>query len=155
LTVDEMVADLRQLLLEARRVNPTLKLILTVSPVPLAATATDEHVALANTVAKASLRLAAAALAREPGVYYFPAYEIITAPGQDYFAADRRSIREEGIDRVMELFFQKVLQQPRQRRSCEADIGHDRPFEQRMSEVVATLCEEQRLDDEFAGAGDA
>lgn len=159
LTVDEMVADLRHLLAEARQRNPTLKLILTVSPVPLAATATDQHVALANAVAKASLRLAAATLAREPGVYYFPAYEIITAPGQDYFAADRRSIREEGVERVMELFFRKVLQQPRLAPSRPADAA-ERRFEQRMGEVVDTLCEEQRLDqplahDELAGTRDA
>lgn len=155
LTVDEMVADLRQLLVEARRLNPALKLILTVSPVPLAATATEDHVALANAVAKASLRLAAATLARDAGVYYFPAYEIITAPGQDYFAADRRSVREEGVNRVMALFFHKVLQQPQLERSRRVDNVKDLPFEQRMSDVVATLCEEQRLDDELAGAGDA
>ena len=107
--VEEVTADLSAAIHELRAVNPKLKVILTVSPVPLVATAEDAHVLVATTLSKSVLRVAAGTVAaREPDVAYFPSYEIITGPQARgrYFAEDLRSVTEEGVDRVMALFFE-------------------------------------------------
>ena len=48
-------ADLDRLMSLAREVNPRLRFVLTVSPVPLVATATREHVLVATMPARAAL----------------------------------------------------------------------------------------------------
>lgn len=82
-TVEEITSSFRQTLALSRSVNPTLKVILTVSPVrhlrdtlPL------------NSVSKATLLLACHQLAQED-VDYFPAYELLVDDLRDYrFYAD-------------------------------------------------------------------
>lgn len=91
-------------------INPAARLILTVSPVPLAATMTHNHVLQATTYSKSVLRVAAeAARERYAHVDYFPSYEIITATGRahEFFAGDRRNITPAGVNRVMDLFFHR------------------------------------------------
>lgn len=142
LTVDEVIADLGAFVQEVRELNPQMKVILTVSPVPMAATAETQHVSAANTYSKAVLRVAADQLSRVmPDVYYFPAYEIVTAAGNDYFAADRRSVLEGGVSRVMALFFQHLVgvNDPAAKTSSDN-------FLERSQGLVDTLCDEQLLD---------
>jgi GSCFA family len=142
LSVDEVVADLSAFVDGVRQINPHMRLILTVSPVPLAATAEDRHVLTATTYSKAVLRVAAEQLCRLPDVYYFPAYEVVTAAGQDYLAEDRRSVLEHGVRHVMSLFFRHVLA------SAEASpiVSVHEDFLQLGRAIVDTLCDEQRLD---------
>lgn len=141
-TVDEVVADLRAFIEEIREVNSRMKVILTVSPVSLAATAAKQHVLLASTYSKAVLRVAAEQVSRLPDVYYFPAYEIVNAAGREYLADDRRSILEDGVSHVMSLFFRHVLNEPAM---APMKAEHD-DFLQRGQAIVDTLCDEQRLD---------
>ncbi|OOG37412.1 GSCFA domain-containing protein [Rhodanobacter sp. C05] len=143
LAVDEVVADLRAFIEEVRAVNPSMRMILTVSPVALAATAKPQHVLLASTHAKAVLRVVAEQLMRLPGVYYFPAYEIINAAGREYLAEDRRSILESGVHQVMSLFFRHVLDGSAV--SPAAVAGSD-DFLRLGQAVMDTLCDEARLD---------
>lgn len=143
LTVDEVVADMRAFAAEVREVNPRMKMILTVSPVPLAATAEPRHVLAANTFSKAVLRVAAEQLASMPDVYYFPSYEIVCAGGNEYFAADRRRVLETGVERVMALFFQHLFDggapSPSPLVTTEQFLG-------RSQAIMDTMCDEQRLD---------
>ncbi|NKF30769.1 GSCFA domain-containing protein, partial [Pseudomonas sp. BGM005] len=86
--VSEIVADFKEFRTLVRTVNPGIKFLLTVSPVPLAATATDDNVLAATTYSKAVLRAAAGMLASEfDDIDYFPSYEIVTchAPGNEPF----------------------------------------------------------------------
>lgn len=104
---DEVRDDLRRFVAEMRRINPGARILLTVSPVPLTATYTDEHVLVATTHSKAILRAAAGAMTREyENVYYFPAYEIITGNFSlgRYFESNLRTISPEGIAHVMRVF---------------------------------------------------
>jgi len=142
LSVDEVVADLRAFVDEVRQVNPHMRMILTVSPVPLAATAEPRHVLTATMYSKAVLRVAAEQLCRLPGVYYFPAYEIVSAAGPGYFAEDRRTVHEHGVRQVMSLFSRHVLEAfP----SIPVVAAHD-DFVRRGQAIVETWCDEQRLD---------
>lgn len=90
-----------------RAVNPAARVILTVSPVPLAATASGNHVLPATIYSKAVLRAAAQEAAEDlPEVYYFPSYEIVTGPQARgrFFAEDLREVTEAGVARVMRVF---------------------------------------------------
>lgn len=143
LTVDEVVADMRAFVAEVREVNPRMKMILTVSPVPLAATAEPRHVLAATTYSKAVLRVAAEQLASLPGVCYFPSYEIVCAGGNEYFAADRRAVLETGVARVMTLFFQHLFDGGA---PSSSPVTVAEPFLGRSQAIMDTMCDEQRLD---------
>lgn len=90
-----------------RQVQPGMRFLLTVSPVPLTATATGEHVLTATMRAKSVLRAAAGALvAQRDDVDYFPSYELIAGPqsGGRFFEPNLRSVRPEGVEFVMRHF---------------------------------------------------
>ena len=112
LTVSEMHNDLLGFLGDFRDINPTGRIILTVSPVPIVATYEDRHVLVSNTYSKSALRVVAEEGRRACGfVEYFPGYEIVTAPslGFGYFEADLRSVSEVGLEHVMRVFFRHFL----------------------------------------------
>lgn len=101
----EIVSDLGRIRELLRALNPDIRLLITVSPVPLVATAAPEaHVLTATTHSKSVLRAAAGAFcAQHADVDYFPSYEIVTNPGlgRQMFDADRRSVLPEGVAFVM------------------------------------------------------
>lgn len=103
-TVGEVELDLATFITEVRQINLDLRFIVTVSPVPLVATATGGHVLSASVYSKSVLRVAAESAAhRFPGVTYFPAYEIVTGPQapDSFFKDDKRDVTPEAVDTVM------------------------------------------------------
>jgi hypothetical protein len=111
-SVQEVEQDLLAFIDRLRDVNRDSRIILTVSPVPLAATYVDQHVLVSTCFSKSVLRVAAntCAMTRD-NVSYFPAYEIITGPhaGGAYFEDDLRSVNEKGVNHVMRTFFRHFL----------------------------------------------
>jgi hypothetical protein len=108
LTVDENVRYFEAFLQIAWRLNPGLRVILTVSPVPLAATMEPRHVVQSTVWSKSVLRVAAEEIrSRHEAVDYFPSYEIVAGgfDGHDGFEPDRRSVSTPAVDRVMLSFF--------------------------------------------------
>lgn len=106
-TVAEIVEDFTAFRTLVQSVNPGIKFLLTVSPVPLAATATDDNVLAATTYSKAVLRAAAGMLAAGfDDIDYFPSYEIVTshAPGNEPFDQTGRNVRPETVEKVMAYF---------------------------------------------------
>ena len=100
-------ADLGGAIARLRAVNPGARVLLTVSPVPLTATASGNHVLAATTYSKSVLRAAAQETAEDlPDVHYFPSYEIITGPqaGGRFFAPNLREVTPEGVAQVMSTF---------------------------------------------------
>lgn len=90
-----------------RTLRPEMRFLLTVSPVPLTATASGGHVLGATGYSKSVLRAAAGELvARREDVDYFPSYEIITGPQSRgaFYEANLRSVRAEGVEFVMRHF---------------------------------------------------
>ncbi|UNO44368.1 GSCFA domain-containing protein [Streptomyces sp. MST-110588] len=99
--------DLSQAIALARTANPGLRVILTVSPQPLTATATGDHALTANTYTKSVLRAVAGQLAQEHDhIDYFPAYEIVTGiPFKSvFFGPNLRTVTPEGVAFVMRRF---------------------------------------------------
>lgn len=141
-THDEVLDDLNRFIALLREVNPQVRVLLTVSPVPLIATFEDRHVMVSTTASKAILRSVADAACRaDPGVSYFPSYEIVANPffPASYFdPADRRSVLPEGVDHVMRVFlnhYSLLAAAPGEgRRAAELD------------EEQKVVCDEERLD---------
>jgi len=103
----ECYDDFVQIRAHMKKLNPTCKFIITVSPVPLTATASGDHVEVATASSKASLRAACAMLVDEyDDIDYFPSYEIITSANARgiYFKANKRSVARVGIDTAMGMF---------------------------------------------------
>ena len=94
-------------------VNPSARVILTVSPVPLIATFEARHVLQATVYSKSVLRVACEELIRRfDHVHYFASYEIVTATGdsRSYFQDDRRGVSSEAVDHVIQCFKEQYLQ---------------------------------------------
>lgn len=103
----DVVADLHKVHALLQRFNPGMRMLITVSPVPLTATATGDHVLTATSWSKSVLRAAAGEfVADTPDADYFPSYEIVTHPasGGPWFAPNLRSVTPEGVARVMDIF---------------------------------------------------
>ena len=104
--VDDCLSDLQTVHALLKRENPTAKIIITVSPVPLFATfRTDVDVISANMISKSTLRVAAEDFfAKHENVFYFPSYEIVTQVLKDPYEADNRHVTKKAIHEVMEVF---------------------------------------------------
>lgn len=114
-TVEAVGADLEAFLQRLRSVNPAVRVILTVSPVPLVATYEPRHVLVSTTYSKSVLRVAAEAAWRaHDWVEYFPSYEIITGHyhGGAYFEADCRNVNAIGVDHAMRCFLRHYADGP-------------------------------------------
>lgn len=109
--VQEVEDDLTASFEALRSINPALRFLLTVSPVPLTATASSKHVLTATTYSKSVLRSAAGHLAdMREDVDYFPSYELITTPpfkGR-FYQDNLRSVTPEGVEFVMGQFFHAI-----------------------------------------------
>jgi hypothetical protein len=157
-TAAEVAADLSAFVAKLRGVNAGVKIILTVSPVPLIATMEDRSVIVSTAYSKAVLRVAAEEVARgHDRVAYFPSYEIITSNYSrgSYYADDLREVREAGVSRVMGLFLKYYcgiapaagddLHRP-----ARAKWDHEAAEAPNISaEVARALCDEVRLEDEL------
>lgn len=104
---EDVLGDLTSAMDAIVAINPRMKFLLTVSPVPLTATAETQHVLSATTYSKSVLRAAAGALANErANVDYFPSYELIAQfPSQGkFYESNLRSVKKDGVDFVMRHF---------------------------------------------------
>jgi hypothetical protein len=114
-TVAEVADDLKAVLDLARGVNSRLRMVLTVSPVPLTATATGRHALVATTHSKSVLRAAAGQLADELAhVDYFPSYEIVTGVPYRarFYEPNLRTVTPDGVAFVMRHFFAGTTGRP-------------------------------------------
>lgn len=116
-TVAEVMDDFlrfRQLVLKG---NPKAKFLVTVSPVPLTATAGNEHVLAATMYSKSVLRAVAGELAqRFEDVDYFPSYEIIASHFSRgfFYENNLRTVHHAGVENVMRIFFEAHGVAPKQ-----------------------------------------
>ena len=104
----EIMADLEASFKLMRKLNKDLRILLTVSPVPLTATASGQHVLPATTYSKSTLRaIAGDAANAHDYVDYFPSYEVITGqPTRSiFYESNLRSVALPGVDVVMKYFF--------------------------------------------------
>jgi hypothetical protein len=105
----DVLSDLEEFFFRARDINSNMKFILTVSPVPLMATATDQHVVPATSYSKSVLRAVAGFLSNKyEWVDYFPSFEIISSTPMRscFYNSDMRTVAAVGVEHVMKTFFE-------------------------------------------------
>lgn len=90
------------------------KILLTVSPVPLGTTFTNDDATIANSYSKSVLRVCAQELkTKYPEVDYFPSFEIVTSGGLDSFNDDnihvKPSLVERATEYMLETYFPEMV----------------------------------------------
>lgn len=134
-----IIGNLRESIRMMRAVNAELRFILTVSPVPLTATMSGDHVLVATMASKSILRAVAAQLVSEdPATDYFPSYEIINSPvfKGAFFEPNQRNVNPYGVEFVMDSFFKCLTTR----------FGSGKPpAAARRSKVSDEVCEEELL----------
>lgn len=134
----DILDDLAAFWAGLRQVNPGARMLLTVSPVPLTATASGEHVLAASTYSKSVLRAVAGDLARQHAdIHYFPSYEIIAShPSRGmFYDPNLRTVNPFGVQFVMSHFFSGKLA------DVFAAVADDGP-----AEALELVCDEEALD---------
>ena len=107
-TYPELMADFLEFREIMRGINPNIKFLVTVSPVPLIATASDEHVLAATMYSKSVLRAVTGDLYHKyPDIDYFPSYDLIASPFSRgmFFHPSLRTVTDNGVENAMRVFF--------------------------------------------------
>jgi hypothetical protein len=91
----------------ALRGGRPFQVMLTVSPVPLTATAVNQHVLVSTTHSKSTLRAVAGELSKHDHIDYFPSYELVVNPRlhSTSYSDNLRTVRDEAVSNVMSHFF--------------------------------------------------
>jgi hypothetical protein len=104
----EVITEIYKLLTQK---NQGIKIIMSVSPVPLIATFTGQDVVVANSYSKSCLRTVVGEFTAEHSdVFYFPSYEMVLnnkSPWQE----DLRHIQEAFAHRIVEYLFAEVVKE--------------------------------------------
>jgi hypothetical protein len=141
----EVLADMRSVQRLMRGINPSLKIILTVSPVPLMATMEQQHVLVASSASKAVLRSVCSELERDDAqLQYFPSFEIVSATASQgrYFEPDHRTIRPEGVAHVMRTFLSAYFPEPPTNVVTTAVTAETDSYAARASRLQSAECDE-------------
>nr|WP_252731419.1 GSCFA domain-containing protein [Lentibacter algarum] len=149
-TYPQILASMQTAIAALKEINPSLKILLTVSPVPLTATADKAHILLATTYSKSTLRAVAGDLATsDDDIDYFPSYEIISQPPTRgiFFEPNMRSVSLKGVELVMQHFFKGM-------RFTKEKLKENKAEAKRQAAILAEdaaaelACEEAALDTE-------
>lgn len=147
LSVQETTDALSEAIRLIKTINPSIQIVLTVSPVPLIATMEQRHVLQATTYSKSVLRVAAENMIKmHENVHYFASYEIITGTRSAhlYFSADSRTVTDEGVSHVMGVFLKHFCQNDIQAQE-NAGIEVSLPVEPADSEARDVVCDEEEF----------
>lgn len=108
---EETKKILEEALSNFRTINPDIKFVLTVSPVPLGSTFTNDHILVANQRSKSTLHTVAHQLALTfTDVDYFPSYEIVSLSNRDIaFEDDNIHVKSSMVAKVMDCFFEQYF----------------------------------------------
>jgi hypothetical protein len=103
----EIAVNLTSAIEMMRKINKSLRFLLTVSPMPLVATKSGNHVLVATMESKSILRAVAGELATNlTYIDYLPFYEIVNSPvfRGAFYEPNQRSVNHHGIKFVMNVF---------------------------------------------------
>lgn len=148
-TYNEILQDIEAAFDLIRRHNEGVKFLLTVSPVPLVATANKHHVLVSTTYSKSVLRAVAGYLESVfEDVEYFPSYEIIsTHPFRgSFFMPNQREVSSAGVDFVMGHFFAGLKLSGVDQLESSKDCAKETPLQRTFEESDDIRCEEALLE---------
>lgn len=143
LTVEETFGALNEFLIKFHKLNPSAKVLLTVSPVPLIATYEPRSVLVSTIYSKSVLRVAAEmAIKAFDWVDYFSSYEIITGSfsGGLYYESDWREVNALGVSHAMRCFMNNYIEG---RKNSLANIPPEALLNASVSGII---CDEEAMD---------
>lgn len=129
-----------------KSVNKNIKFLFTVSPVPLTATNSKQHVVVATMSSKSTLRSVADAIIKtESNADYFPSYEIICSPFYRgaFFEPNVRTVSRYGVNHVMNVFFDSLHKKYGKSEIVETNVNKEILTSESFQDLP---CEEQLLD---------
>lgn len=124
--------------------NKRLKILLTVSPVPLTATNSGKHVLVGTMASKSVLRAVCSDISDSSRkVDYFPSYEIINSPAFRgiFFEPNGRNVNPAGVSFVMDHFFQSL--------KTKYGVTADRDDRDDHSGAVELASEDEKCEEEI------
>ncbi len=149
-TVSEVVEDFETFVTGMRQANPDVKILMTVSPVPLIATAReDESVITATSYSKSVLRVACEELrTRLDDCHYFPSYEVITGNFSRgaYYGPDLREVERAGVDHAMSLFMQHYTDSTDAPGDAPAKSRGEDVFSETVQKALELICDEEMIE---------
>lgn len=109
--VEENVRELTATYDLIKKISRDVRMIVTVSPVPMSQTFSGQDVLIANSYSKSTLRAAAHVFcSMYSDVDYFPSYDIIsTSPRKSVYAADCLHVSDSVVGRMMRTFLALYL----------------------------------------------
>jgi hypothetical protein len=118
LTIDEIAKIYKELAQNLLKINPSLKIIFTVSPVRHLGDGFHE-----NQLSKSVLHLAIEQLTNGENIFYFPAYEIMMDDLRDYrfYAEDLCHVGENGAHFIEEVFAETFFSQTTKEKQKEIE----------------------------------
>lgn len=145
LTYPQIRSSLVDVMHKIKKVNKSIKFILTVSPVPLTATMSNNHVVVATTGSKSILRAVAGNLSDKLRyVDYFPSYEIICTVHNRgiFYEANSRSVSMFGVNHVMDNFFGNLNSKFGKSKATMSNVTNKTSSQEPPND---TVCEEELL----------
>lgn len=152
----QVLRDLRDAFDFIRDRNSRIRFIITVSPVPLVATAEDRHVLVSTTYSKSVLRTVCGELeAQYDDIAYFPSYEIITGNFNRgaYYAPDLREVTDAGVGHVMRLFMKHYAASepaaataPPRAEPAPSPAASAQDVASQVDAAAKVICDEEALD---------
>ncbi len=140
---------------------PRLKVILTLSPIPLLATFRNQSAVTANHVSKAILRVALDAFFSRVDIlssgryHYFPSYELAFSLFGNPFEADNRHVRPEVAGAILEIFRDRYTDIPGSSEAWKKHVQGDegarsqvRALEQELKKKEAVIQDLSRAAEE-------
>jgi len=150
--VGAVVADLEAAIALIKQANSAVKLLFTVSPVALVATAEPRSVLVSTCASKSILRAAVdEAVSRHSDCDYFPSFEIITGPYSRgrFWAEGLRDVTEAGVETVMDVFFHSRMNESKAPSATQVAVADEAARQNAAAafEVALTReCDEMFLD---------
>ena len=143
---EEIAEDLEGFIEEVHTIRngKPFRFLLTVSPVPLTATAENRHVLVSSVASKSILRSIADSFTKKHDfIDYFPSFEIITNPKtiSDSYETNLRSVRQDAVDNVMDLFASAYDEAPPKPQERSSPSPH-----QSFESIGNVDCEDALLD---------
>lgn len=151
-SVSEIVSDFKAFVSMMREKNPNVRVLMTVSPVPLIATArADQSVITATSYSKAVLRVACEELQNTvENCFYFPSYEVISGNFSRgaYYADDLRDVEDIGVQHVMSLFMRHYTETLPDRPPTALPLRKTvaRDFRSAVESVLNVICDEELIE---------
>ncbi len=143
--INEVKEDLFNLIKETKELNPNIKFLLTLSPVPLNATYENKHIVVSTTYSKSVLRVAIAEAENTfENVFYFPSYEIFTSSSTRgaYFGPDHREVLDLGVKHAMRLFGENFISKEDSQSLSNSDLNLPKRTIGLNSDIV---CDEEAI----------